>query len=363
MENPQSPVLLDFGFDLNKVTGERNLLRIAVLWQQMTMTRYLLEQGANGRHVYAGGASILHFAIRHQSSRLPLVQLLVSFGADVQGRTLEGWHLVHRAAFRGNLAVLDYLLHEAGLNRTALASLRSKKGATPWLLACASERSATILPYFLAGYAGPVELGQQDYLGQDCRALLSQRGHVGMAWEVENLQAFPQRRYTFAQACMHHVNQDLLSLLLRRGANIDDVGRHGRQTCLLHAIRHRQPHLLTFLLRHGAAIGDPVQAEAPEGPASLLHCLLLPARRPRPSAAYLATIPLLAAAATGEVYLDALLQAAHDRGIDILQPKWLVQEALHIATAAFQLRAAATLHHVLVTRKWPRTSSRWRCLA
>lgn len=101
----------------------------------------LIEQGADVETKDPGaGASVLHYAVMR--GRMPVIDLLISRGADVNSRTKMGTTPLHTAVLYARLEVAELLL-DAGADVNA----RSSSGATPLAIAEASRNQpiATML--------------------------------------------------------------------------------------------------------------------------------------------------------------------------------------------------------------------------
>ena len=94
----------------------------------------MIEEGADieAKDATAGG-SVLHFAV--QKGKLPIIDLLVSRGADINSRTRTGTTPLHTAVFYGHLQVVEYLAA-----RGADINAQSALGATPLVLAIAARK-------------------------------------------------------------------------------------------------------------------------------------------------------------------------------------------------------------------------------
>lgn len=94
----------------------------------------MIEDGADieAKDANAGG-SVLHFAV--QKGKLPIIDLLVSRGADINSRTRTGTTPLHTAVFYGHLPVVEYLV-----SRGADINAQSASGATPLVLAIAAKK-------------------------------------------------------------------------------------------------------------------------------------------------------------------------------------------------------------------------------
>ena len=95
-----------------------------------------IDKGANIEAKDAGaGASVLHFAV--MKGRLPLIDLLVTRGADINSRTRNGTTPLHTAVAYSKLEVAEYLVA-----RGADINAQSASGATPLALALAAKNEA-----------------------------------------------------------------------------------------------------------------------------------------------------------------------------------------------------------------------------
>lgn len=93
----------------------------------------MIEQGADVETKDPGaGASVLHYAVMR--GRMPVVDLLISRGADVNSRTKMGTTPLHTAVLYARLEVAELLL-DAGADVNA----RSSSGATPLAIAEAAR--------------------------------------------------------------------------------------------------------------------------------------------------------------------------------------------------------------------------------
>ena len=94
----------------------------------------MIEHGADieAKDADAGG-SVLHFAV--MKGRLPIIDLLVTRGADINSRTRTGTTPLHTAVFYGQLPVVDYLAAKG-----ADVNARSASGTTPLQLAISARK-------------------------------------------------------------------------------------------------------------------------------------------------------------------------------------------------------------------------------
>ena len=94
----------------------------------------MLEQGASveGKDSNSG-ASVLHFAVMR--GRLPIIDLLIARGADVNSKTKTGTTPTHTAVLYGQLPAIELLaVRRADLNA------KSNSGITPLQLAVAAKK-------------------------------------------------------------------------------------------------------------------------------------------------------------------------------------------------------------------------------
>jgi ankyrin repeat protein len=94
----------------------------------------MIEQGADieAKDAEAGG-SVLHFAV--MKGKLPIIDLLVSRGADINSRTKTGTTPLHTAVLYGQLQAVEYLAAKG-----ADVNAQSASGTTPLRLAIAAKK-------------------------------------------------------------------------------------------------------------------------------------------------------------------------------------------------------------------------------
>jgi hypothetical protein len=98
----------------------------------------MIDRGADIEAKDPGaGASALHFAV--MMGKLPVIDLLLTRGADVNSRTRNGTTPLHTAVLYARLEVAEYLL-EKGADINA----QSASGATPLALAIAAKNEPII---------------------------------------------------------------------------------------------------------------------------------------------------------------------------------------------------------------------------
>ena len=88
-----------------------------------------LHEGASPNTIFENGQSACHLAIQH--NHLPILQVLVQYGADVSITDLWGDTLLHVAVSFNNQAIVSYLLQ----HNADLINVVNNKGYTPFFYA------------------------------------------------------------------------------------------------------------------------------------------------------------------------------------------------------------------------------------
>src|SRR5262249_10550026 len=113
---------------------------ICVNVSDLSIMRYLLEHGATAQHVGKNGFPPLVYLARGDKGEHPeKLQLLLDYGADVNGVSKIGKTALHYAATAGHLRVITLLLEHGANTR-----LRDAEGDTPLDLARANGKSAAV---------------------------------------------------------------------------------------------------------------------------------------------------------------------------------------------------------------------------
>lgn len=87
------------------------VLEYAIYWSPIGFVRALLELGANPNYGDdAGFPALLAALSTERSDKRELIQLLLSFGADIERRGLNDWTALHMAVARGDLDAILLLL-------------------------------------------------------------------------------------------------------------------------------------------------------------------------------------------------------------------------------------------------------------
>lgn len=141
---------------------------------------------------------------------------LISGGADVNARSVDGTTALHWAVYRKDLELVKILLAE-----DADPNLRNDYGATPMIVA--SEHGNYPIMQALVDAGGDVESPNSE--GQ-----------------------------TLLMAAARTGNTDTASLLLNKSAEVNARENWGGQTALMWASSQRQPDMVRLLIQHGADV-------------------------------------------------------------------------------------------------------------
>jgi ankyrin repeat protein len=256
---------------------------------RLSIVRWMIE---NGSDVHQGGdAPLMRAAL--SSRRIPMMELLVSHGANVNAEWHDGYPIIFAACEAVDPVSLKWLLD---------------RGANPNCDRPGREHPGTALEYVIGSYARSPDLVA-------CIDLLVQAGGVSkyddvvldaLSAKVDRLAAqidaepslidrrFPQldfgttggRMLTLRGATLLHVaaeygNLPLATLLLDRGANVNapasvDDARVGGQTAIFHAVTQFKDAglpMIRLLMDRGADLS--VRAKVPghyERPGEILEC-------------------------------------------------------------------------------------------
>jgi len=107
-------ILLDKGADLNCQGKENKVLAYAAGQKNLTMVKYLLENGADAK--MNGGKALIQTICPFNDHRLEIVEILVKYGADVNVRFEKySGSPLHVASKYGLQEIVTFLL-DAGAN-------------------------------------------------------------------------------------------------------------------------------------------------------------------------------------------------------------------------------------------------------
>jgi len=203
--------------DARDPLGSTPLLDAA--WEgNLDIAAFLLKHGAdvNARHGEAGSTPLQYAVL---TGRVPLVRLLLDAGARATGEYRDGQSLLHAAAARGSVPVLDLLLDNAKMNVQTLDS----NGNTPLDSAV------------LHGQQGAVE------------TLLRHHADAKYVHPIDG-------RGALHEACMRGF-ADLLQPLLDAGADLNARDRFG-QTPLDIALAYKNGKVVATLLQLGQRLAE-----------------------------------------------------------------------------------------------------------
>jgi ankyrin repeat protein len=84
--------------------------------ESLSTIRILLDRGAAINEKDDSGKTILHWAVEEPEEEvLPLIQMLLKYGVEVEARDHWGYTALIRAAGVGNVKAMEYLLASHGM--------------------------------------------------------------------------------------------------------------------------------------------------------------------------------------------------------------------------------------------------------
>ncbi len=111
-------ILLENGANINAVIdSDITPLHIAVLNENKEMIQFLLDHKANVCAVSKGG-TVLHMLLSLKEVDDKMLHSFIQYGADVHAVDKNGWTVLHKAADRGLLKIVDLLIKK-GVNINA----------------------------------------------------------------------------------------------------------------------------------------------------------------------------------------------------------------------------------------------------
>jgi ankyrin repeat protein len=109
-------------------------LHHSVLYHDLAVIEWVLNQGADVSYIDPNGLSLAHYAVKVHKLDLEVLKLLATHGVDLAAADLDGRTLLHHGGLSGSLNdnIIAYLLNEVGLNMDTM----DFHGNTPLQYAC-----------------------------------------------------------------------------------------------------------------------------------------------------------------------------------------------------------------------------------
>ena len=213
--------LIDYGVKVNIFdgTGFSPLYNAA---EQYSSVKTLLEAGSKVDGVLNDGAP-LHQAIRLEPTNLPIIELLVSFGANEHVPDEMGYFPLHCAAYYGQYEIVDFFL-QRGHNQNQLSECPDDIGQCETALHCATYGDNPDVVRFLVK-AG-VCVNSQAQPGRQTpiyHAVLNRK--IGMVDQLISLGADVTFKDASHATPLHHAifgqNNEIVRMLIKNGAFLE----------------------------------------------------------------------------------------------------------------------------------------------
>jgi ankyrin repeat protein len=231
--------------DARDALGSTPLLDAA--WAGNTaIAGFLIQHGAdvNARHTEAG-SSPLQYAVL--TSHIELVRLLLKAGARVAGDYRDGQSLLHVAAARGSVPIIDALLEDGKADVQALDA----NGNTPVDSAVLHGQLAA-LETLLRHHADPKYVHPLDGRGALHEACM--RGFPNLLQPLLAAGADPSAHDRFGQTpldiALAYKNANVVAALLRLGQNLKESQKIAEETMESATLRG-QTEIVRILLENG----------------------------------------------------------------------------------------------------------------
>ncbi|KAI9799373.1 MAG: hypothetical protein M1833_004073 [Piccolia ochrophora] len=264
-DNETIVAMLKEGWDINHLsrTSPGNALAAAVKFHHPDTVSLLLEYGADPNLIMSNGSPLIHHLIS-MTPNVAGIDQLYEAGANIECRDASGDTLLHAAAKNGRTSLAEWLLdHGAAINA------QNKMGSTALhigvvqgpidLVQLLIERNGDVFKTNGNGQT-TLEIATQADNVEILRMVF--RAHLARLTSPPDQPARPpfvsKELEAGLSSTLLHVaaecdNTKALALLLKKGADINTLGRSGT-TPLIHACQKKASGSVEFLARKGAAL-------------------------------------------------------------------------------------------------------------
>ena len=254
--------LLSQGADIEqKDSNGFTALLIAAKHGQNSIAEILLEKGA-AVDVFVADFTALHFASHNNHTKV--IELLIKYNADVNAiGNDERWTALHMAVMNGSEEAVHVLVNVDNVNLNA----KNGHGTSALHLAVKNGFDKIVKPLIDHGADINITMsndGRTPLHVASCRG--SYQSAVLLLKAGADIHKVDGSGYTALLLAAAQDKKELVELLLKHKANIDDVRTTNKMTVLQAAAGKGSKELLQLLLDHGARID-----ETDEGGGTALH--------------------------------------------------------------------------------------------
>lgn len=198
-------------------------LMTSITSEQYNSIKTLLEAGAKVNGVLADAAP-LYQAIRYEPTNLPIVELLISFGANECVPDEMGYYPLHCAAYFGQYEVAEFFL-QRGHDPDQLSECPDDIGQRETPLHCAVfGNKPSVLQLLVKAGVSVNCLAHPGRQTPIYNAVLNQK--IDMVEQLINLNADVNVKDASSVTPLHHAissqNNDIIRLLIQKGAHLEN---------------------------------------------------------------------------------------------------------------------------------------------